>query len=103
MRFEPIVCLAATIGLTPTLAPPRGFIAASVNLTVMPSAQRDNELITDLAAECPVLCETQVMGVRRPPAADQARLLGHVSDVISVPDPARLGEGEGAFVDPLRS
>ena len=66
----------------------------------MPSAQRDSELITDLAAEGRVLCEPQVMGIRRSPAANQARLLGDVSDVISVPNPARLGEGEGAFVDP---
>jgi hypothetical protein len=44
-----------------------------------------------------------MVGVRRSPAANQARLLGDVSDVISIPNAARFGEGEGAFVDPLRS
>jgi hypothetical protein len=74
-----------------------------VNLAVMAPAQRDNKLITDFASECPVLCKPQVVGVRRSPAANQARLLGDVSDVISVPDAARLGEGERALVDPLSS
>ena len=69
----------------------------------MPSAQRDNKFITDLASESPVLCEAQMMGVRWSPIANQARLLGHVSDVMSVPNAPRLGEGQGAFVDPLRS
>ena len=69
----------------------------------MASAQRDDKLIADLASECPVLCEPQVVGIRGSPAANQARLLGDVSDVISIPNAARLGEGEGAFVDPLRS
>ena len=66
---------------------------------MMAPAQRDRELIADFAAECRVLGEAQVMGVGRLAAADQTRLLGHISDVISVTNPARLGEGEGAFVD----
>jgi len=49
------------------------------------------------------LRESQVVGIRWPSAANQARLLGHVSDVISIPNAARLGKSEGAFVDPLRS
>ena len=70
---------------------------------MMTPAQGDRELVADFAAECSGLGEAQMMGVGRLPAADQARLLGNVSDVISVPNAARLGEGEGAFVDPLRS
>jgi hypothetical protein len=90
-------------GINSDLAPPHGFIAASVNLPVMPSAQWDDKLVTDFASKCPVLCEPQVVGIRRSPSANQTRLLGHVSDVISVPNAAGLGEGEGAFVDLLRS
>jgi hypothetical protein len=46
-----------------------------------------------------VLREPQMVGIRRLATADQAWLLGYVSDVISVTDPAWLREGEGAFVD----
>ena len=66
---------------------------------MMASAQRDGELVADFAAERPALGEAQVMGIRRPAAADQARLLGHISDVISVPDPARLRKSQCALVD----
>jgi hypothetical protein len=74
-----------------------------VNLTVMPSAQRDDKLITDFPSECSVLREPQVVGIRRSSPADQTRLFGDVSHMISVPKPAWLREGEDAFVDPLRS
>ena len=38
------------------------------------SAQRDGEFIADLASECAVLCEPQVVGIRRSSAANQAIL-----------------------------
>ena len=38
-------------------APPRGFIAMAVELTMMPAAERDSELIAHLAAKCTVLRE----------------------------------------------
>jgi hypothetical protein len=73
---------------------------------VVSAAQRDRELIADLAAEGRVLCEPQMVSIRRLATANQTRLLGYVSDVLPVTNSAWLGEGEGAFVDcprgPLR-
>ena len=57
------------------LAPPLSFIAVTVELTMMPAAQRHRELIADLAPERPALCKAQMMGIARPTAADEARLL----------------------------
>jgi len=34
------------------LAPPGGLIAIAMNLAVVPSAERNSELVTDLSAEC---------------------------------------------------
>ena len=50
-------------------------------------------------AERPALREAQVMRIRRLAAANQTRLVGHVSDMVAVANPARLREGEDAFVD----
>ena len=50
------------------LAPPLRFIAIAMQLMMMPAAQRNRELIADLAPECPALREAQVMGIARPPA-----------------------------------
>ena len=105
VRFEPQrACRAGRI--ESELLPPFRFIPVTMHFTMMSPAQRDNKLITNFAPECPVLRETQVMGVGRSPAANQARLLGDVSDVISISNAARFGESEVAFVggpaDPLR-
>ena len=53
------------------LPPPRGFIAESVHLAMVPSTQRNSELIADLAAERPTLCKAQVMGIRRRATANK--------------------------------
>ena len=39
------------------LPPPRDFIAAIVQLAMMPTTQRDRELVADLASESPALRE----------------------------------------------
>ena len=62
------------------------------------SAQRYGELVTDFAAERPALGEAKMMGIGRAPTADQARLLRHISDVVSVADPARLRKSQLALV-----
>ena len=80
--------------------PPCGFIAAPVDLAMVSAAERDGELIADFATECPPLREPQMVGIRGLAAADQARLLGHLSDVLSVPNPAGLRQGQGPLVDP---
>ena len=70
---------------------------------MVPSTQGDGELIADLAAERPALREAQMVGIRRSATANQARLLGHISDVIAVANPARLRQSQHALIDHLRS
>ena len=53
------------------LAPPCGFIAAAVNLAMMPTAQRDRELIADLPPKRSALRKAQMMGITGLSAADQ--------------------------------
>jgi hypothetical protein len=74
-----------------------------MDFAVMAPAQGNRELIADFAAQSRVLREPQMVGIRRLPAADEARLPGHVLDMIPVADPAWFGEGEGAFVDRPRN
>jgi hypothetical protein len=57
--------------------PPCGFIAAAVDLAMVSPTQWDGEVIAHLAPERRVLREPQVLGVRGPPATNQARLLGN--------------------------
>ena len=80
-------------------APPRGFIAVSMELAMMPATQRDGELIADLAAKCTTLREAKVVGIAGPPAAEKTRLLSHMPDVLAIPHPARFRERQGALVD----
>ena len=102
MRLEPQG--ASRIGrIHSYLPPPSGFVATAVHLAMMSSTQGDGELIADLAAECPALRKAQVVGIRGLTAANQARLLGHMSDVIAVANPARLRQRQHTFVDHLRS
>ena len=67
------------------------------------STQRHGELIADLSAECPALRKAQVVGIAGLAPANQTRLLGHMSDVIAVANPARLRQRQHTFVDHLRS
>ena len=61
-------------GIHSVTVPPRAFIAGLVQLPVMPAAKRDRELITHLETNGSRLCEPQVMGIGRLPAADEAGL-----------------------------
>ena len=102
MRFEPQ--RAGRNGrINSDLPPPRGFVAATMHLAMVPSTQGHGELIADLAPERPALRKAQVMGIRGLATANQTRLLGHMSDVIAVPNPARLRQGQRALIDHLRS
>ena len=56
MRLEPELA-GSRYWIEGGLAPPLGFIAVSVELVVMSAAERDGELVADLAAECAALCE----------------------------------------------
>jgi hypothetical protein len=50
--------------------PPGRFVTKAMELAVMASAKRNRELVTDLAAQRPVLRKAQVTSVGRLAAAD---------------------------------
>ena len=85
------------------LSPPRGFVATAMHLAMMSTAQGDGELIADFSSECPALRKAQVVCIARLAVANQTRLLGHVSNVLAVANPARLRQGQHALIDYLRS
>jgi hypothetical protein len=75
MRLQP-KCAGVDGWINSGVAPPIRFVAAAVDLAMMSSAQWYGEFIADLPPERPTLRESQVVGIRWPPAANQARLLG---------------------------
>jgi hypothetical protein len=62
-----------------TLLPPRAFLSAAMNLTVMRPAQRHREFIAYLATECTGLHKTQMMRIRRTPTSNQAGFFDDMS------------------------
>jgi hypothetical protein len=60
----------------------------SMQLAMMSPAERHREFVADLATECTRLREAQMVWIGRPPAADQARLLNHMPDMIAVTNAA---------------
>src|SRR5262245_27817030 len=66
---------------------------------MVPSAERDSELVTDLAAECAGLGESKMVGVRGLTAAHEARLLGDIAKVLSVAIAPRRRHREHALID----
>src|SRR5215831_9999021 len=65
----------------------------------MPAAERDGELVADLAAERAGLSEAQVMGVGWPAAANDTGLRGDKPKMLLVAVASRLGDCEDALVD----
>jgi hypothetical protein len=57
--------------------PPGLLVGDAVTGTVMDSAERDGELVTDLEPQSARLHVSKMMGIRRFAAADQAGMLGH--------------------------
>ena len=84
---------AIPMGSIPALLHHEASSPDRCTVAMMAAAQRDDEFVAHLAPERRGLREPQVMGVRGPPAANQARLLGNRFDVIAVkplpPNPAR--------------
>ena len=74
-----------------------------MNLAMVSPAQRDGELVADLAAEGLQLRKPEVMCVRGLSAADQARLFGHEPHMVLVTNAARFGKGKRALVDAART
>jgi hypothetical protein len=79
--------------------PPLGLIATPMKLAVVTTAKRYRELVAHLASESPVLRKPKVVGIRRLPFTDEARLCGDEFDVDLVPHPARLRHGQAALID----
>jgi hypothetical protein len=70
-----------------------------MNLVVMDSAERHDELIADLEGEASWLRECQVMGVRRNSLANKTRKCRHVAKMGFVANAASCLEREGGLVD----
>jgi hypothetical protein len=78
--------------------PPRSFVTAAMDLTVVRATERHRELIAHLAAERTRLREAQMMWIGGPATADQARLLNHMPDMIAVTNATRFGEDKHTLV-----
>jgi hypothetical protein len=61
-----------------------------VDFAMMSPAQRHGELVADLAPKRAASREPQMMRVARSAAANEARLMRYISDVIPITDPAGL-------------
>jgi hypothetical protein len=81
------------------LAPPCRFVTVAMKLAMMSPTQRHGELVADFAPERPALSKAQMMGIARPPAAQQTGLPGHVLNVLPITDATRLGESQETLVD----
>ena len=66
---------------------------------MMRPAQRDREFIADLLSEPARLRKAKMVRVGRFAAADQAGLFGHKPQMLFVPYPFGLRQGQDAFVD----
>jgi hypothetical protein len=87
--------------INPGVPPPCGFIAATVDLAMVPSAQRNGELIADLAPECPALGKAEVVSIHGSSAADQAGVPDDRLNVLPITNPARFRQSQHALVDRL--
>ena len=66
---------------------------------MMTPAERHGEFIADPAAQRARLGEPQMVGIRRPPPADQTGLGRHEPEVRTIAIAARFIQREGAFID----
>ena len=102
MRFKPERSRHCG-GVDPGSLPPGDLVTAIMDLAVVSTAQRHGELVAHFAAKCPALCKAQMMGIRGLATANQTRLLGHMSDMVAVANPARLRQRQHALIDNFRS
>jgi hypothetical protein len=70
-----------------------------VERAMMTSAQWDGVFVADPATDGARLCKSEMMGIGRPPSADQARLRRHEAEVRAVAVAARFAQRERTFVD----
>jgi hypothetical protein len=78
--------------------PPRSFITAAMDLTVVRATERHRELVADLATERTRLREAHMVWIGGPATADQARLFNHMPDMVAVTNPTRFREDKHTLV-----
>jgi hypothetical protein len=79
--------------------PPCRFVAPAMEHKMVGTAKRNHELVTDPAAQRARLGKSQMVGVRRPPSAQQAGLRGYELQVRAIAVAARFAMRKSAFVD----
>jgi hypothetical protein len=79
--------------------PPIYFPPGAMQFAVMCATKRNGEFVADLLSKSTRLCKTQMVRVARLAAADEAGLPGHKAQVLLVPKPLGLRQGQEAFVD----
>jgi hypothetical protein len=82
-----------------SICPPGGFVARTMDLTVMAAAQWHGEFIAGFAPECALLHETQMMRIRWLAATNETGLFGHKPHMIPVANAARLRIEQVRLVD----
>jgi hypothetical protein len=70
--------------INPLRVPPNAFVAPTVKLAVVKSADGDGEFVADFATHRGLLGELDVMCIRWDSATNQARLRGDKPQVVSV-------------------
>jgi hypothetical protein len=70
-----------------------------MQLPMMTAAERYGELVADFETQRSELGKAQMMRIGRLPAADQAGLCSHESQMGFVTQPFGLGDGEEALID----
>jgi hypothetical protein len=76
------------------LFPPCRFVSPAMKDKMVRTAERDRKLVADPAAQRSRLRESQVMSVRWPPSAQQARLRGYELEVRAIAVAARFAQRE---------
>jgi len=72
------------------ILPPRCFIAATMDFTVMRATEWHRKLIAHPATEGPRLRKSQVVSIRRPPTTNQACLFHNMTDMVAIANASRL-------------
>jgi hypothetical protein len=98
VHFQPKLSCGSE-GIYSCSLPPSDFVSTSMNFSMMSTAQGNGELVADFTPECSALRKTQMMGVRRTPAAYQTWLFRDMSYMRSVTNAAQFGQCKYALVD----
>src|SRR5450755_2027287 len=86
-------------GIDGLSTPPGGLVAEAMIVAVMGPAERDRELVADLAPHCAGLGKPKMVGVSRASAANQTRLRCNKLEMAFIAMPTRLADREFAFLD----